>query len=215
MVISDITGVVGPDTFERPIYAGNAMQTVQSTDAKKVVTVRGASFEATGEQAPAPIETAGAGRRPRRSRPGSRTRSRRPTGRSSTSARIVVSGGRGVGSEENFAHHREARRQARRRGRRLPRGGRLRLRAERLAGRPDRQGGGARALHRRRHLRRDPAPRRHEGLARSSSRSTRTRRRRSSRSPTTASSATSSRSCRSSRRSSAPEPPLSAGALRP
>ena len=54
MVISEITGVVGPDTFERPIYAGNAIQTVQSSDAKKVVTVRGASFAATGEQAPGP-----------------------------------------------------------------------------------------------------------------------------------------------------------------
>ncbi len=58
MVISDITGVVGPDTFERPIYAGNAIQTVRSADPKKVVTVRGASFAATGEQAPCPIETA-------------------------------------------------------------------------------------------------------------------------------------------------------------
>ena len=83
MVISDITGVVGPDTFERPIYAGNAIQTVQSSDPKKVVTVRGASFAATGEQAPAPIETAPRRRRSRRSRPGSRTRSRPPTGPSS------------------------------------------------------------------------------------------------------------------------------------
>ena len=64
MVISEITGVVAPDTFERPIYAGNAIQTVQSADAKKVVTVRGASFEATGEQAPGPIETAGGGADP-------------------------------------------------------------------------------------------------------------------------------------------------------
>ena len=79
-----------------------------------------------------------------------------------------------------------------------PRRRRRRLRAERLPGRPDRQGGRARALHRRRHLRRHPASRRHEGLARSSSPSTRTTRRRSSRSPTTASSPICSRRCRSS-----------------
>jgi electron transfer flavoprotein alpha subunit len=102
MVISDITGVVGPDTFERPIYAGNAIQTVQSSDPKKVITVRGASFAATGAQAPAPIETG-----PAAADPGVSSwvedkvaRSDRPE---LTSARIVVSGGRGVGSEENFA----------------------------------------------------------------------------------------------------------------
>jgi electron transfer flavoprotein alpha subunit len=102
MVISEITGVVGPDTFERPIYAGNAIQTVKSADAKKVITVRGASFAATGEQAPCPIETA-----PAAADPGVSAwvadrvaASDRPE---LTSARIVVSGGRGVGSEENFA----------------------------------------------------------------------------------------------------------------
>ncbi len=102
MVISEITGVVGPDTFERPIYAGNAIQTVQSSDAKKVLTVRGASFDAAGEQAPAPIEAADAAGDPGTSswiedRVAS---SDRPE---LASARIVVSGGRGVGSEENFA----------------------------------------------------------------------------------------------------------------
>ncbi len=83
MVISEITAVIAPDTFERPIYAGNAVQTVQSTDATKVVTVRGASFAAAAEQAPAPIETARAWRPPPipASPPGSRTRSRPPTGR--------------------------------------------------------------------------------------------------------------------------------------
>jgi electron transfer flavoprotein alpha subunit len=101
MVISDIVGVGGPDTFDRPIYAGNAIQTVQSTDAKKVITVRGAGFEAAGEQAPCPIETAGAA-----SDPGLSSwvadrvaASDRPE---LASAKIVVSGGRGVGSEENF-----------------------------------------------------------------------------------------------------------------
>jgi electron transfer flavoprotein alpha subunit len=101
MVLSDITGVVASDTFERPIYAGNAIQTVRSKDPKKVVTARSASFAATGEQAAAPIETAGAG-----ADAGLSTwvedkvaASDRPE---LTSAKIVVSGGRGVGSEENF-----------------------------------------------------------------------------------------------------------------
>jgi electron transfer flavoprotein alpha subunit len=102
MVISDIIGVSGPDTFERPIYAGNAIQTVQSSDPKKVVTVRGASFEATGEQAPCPIETADAAADPGVSAwvEDKVATSDRPE---LASARIVVSGGRGLGSEENFA----------------------------------------------------------------------------------------------------------------
>ena len=102
MVISDITGVVSADTFERPIYAGNALQTVQSSDPKKVVTVRGASFAAAGEQAPAPVETAAATADPGVSAwiEDKVAASDRPE---LTSARIVVSGGRGVGSEENFA----------------------------------------------------------------------------------------------------------------
>jgi electron transfer flavoprotein alpha subunit len=101
MVISEITGVVAPDTFERPIYAGNAIQTVRSGDAKKVVTVRGASFAATGEQAAAPIETLSAPADAGRSAwvEDKVAASDRPE---LTSARIVVSGGRGVGSEENF-----------------------------------------------------------------------------------------------------------------
>ena len=70
MVISDATAVVDANTFERPIYAGNAIQTVKSLDAKKVITFRGATFDAAPEL---------------------------------TSAGVVVSGGRGVGSEEDFA----------------------------------------------------------------------------------------------------------------
>jgi electron transfer flavoprotein alpha subunit len=99
--VSDIIGVKSADTFERPIYAGNAIQTVQSTDAKKVVTVRTASFAAAGEGGSAAIEAVAA--------PG-------PVGISSwernelsktdrpelASAKIVVSGGRGMGSSENF-----------------------------------------------------------------------------------------------------------------
>src|SRR5439155_22100021 len=57
MQISDITKVVAPDTFERPIYAGNAVQTVRSRDAKRVITVRTAAFQATGAGGSAPIET--------------------------------------------------------------------------------------------------------------------------------------------------------------
>src|SRR3954466_15953863 len=56
MQVSDITKVVAPDTFERPIYAGNAIQTVQATDAKKVITVRTAAFPAAGEGGSASIE---------------------------------------------------------------------------------------------------------------------------------------------------------------
>ena len=54
MQISDVIKVVAPDTFERPIYAGNAIQTVRSRDAKKVITVRTAAFQATGEGGAAP-----------------------------------------------------------------------------------------------------------------------------------------------------------------
>src|SRR6266699_2270836 len=57
MQISDVIKVVAPDTFERPIYAGNAIETVKSTDAKKVLTVRGTAFKAAAAQPPAPIET--------------------------------------------------------------------------------------------------------------------------------------------------------------
>ncbi|MBP7001510.1 FAD-binding protein [Amaricoccus sp.] len=101
MVISDVTGVVGPDTFERPIYAGNAVQTVQSADAKKVMTVRGTAFEPAGAQAAAPVETAAAPADAGLSAwvEDKVATSDRPE---LTSAKIVVSGGRGVGSEENF-----------------------------------------------------------------------------------------------------------------
>ncbi|MGD9919594.1 MAG: electron transfer flavoprotein subunit alpha/FixB family protein, partial [Paenirhodobacter sp.] len=95
-------GVVDADTFERPIYAGNAIQTVKSADKVKVMTVRTTAFEAAGAGAPAPIEAAASA--------GDKglsawiedkvATSDRPE---LTSAKIVVSGGRGVGSEENFA----------------------------------------------------------------------------------------------------------------
>ena len=100
MVISDVTAVVDGSTFERPIYAGNAVQTVKSSDAKKVFTVRTAAFTAVGTGGSAPVEAVSG-----------------PTGGGSTwvedrvaasdrpeltSAKIVVSGGRGVGSKESF-----------------------------------------------------------------------------------------------------------------
>ena len=102
MVISDVSGVVDADTFERPIYAGNAIQTVKSSDAKKVVTIRTSSFDPAGTGNSAPVETMGAAGDPGLSQwvEDKVEDSDRPE---LTSAKIVVSGGRGVGSEENFA----------------------------------------------------------------------------------------------------------------
>ncbi len=82
MQISDITKVLGPKTFERPIYAGNAIQTVESTDPKIVVTVRTASFGATGQGGSAPIEPVAAAVAIPAFRPSSARRWRGPTGRS-------------------------------------------------------------------------------------------------------------------------------------
>ncbi|NNK65202.1 MAG: electron transfer flavoprotein subunit alpha/FixB family protein [Rhodobacteraceae bacterium] len=102
MVISDVSGVVDATTFERPIYAGNAIQTVQSADAKKVVSVRVSSFDAAGSGNSAPVETISASDNPGLSEwvEDKVAESDRPE---LTSAGIVVSGGRGVGSEEQFA----------------------------------------------------------------------------------------------------------------
>lgn len=102
MVISDITAVKSGDTFERPIYAGNAIQTVTSSDAKKVFTVRTAAFDAAGDGGSASVDKIGAADNPGLSEwvEDKVEASDRPE---LTSAKIVVSGGRGVGSEENFA----------------------------------------------------------------------------------------------------------------
>ncbi|WP_457649814.1 electron transfer flavoprotein subunit alpha/FixB family protein [Profundibacter sp.] len=102
MVITDISGVVDGDTFERPIYAGNAIQTVKSTDGKKVLTVRTTTFDAAGEGGSAPVEAAPAVANPGLSEwvEDKVAESDRPE---LTSAGIVVSGGRGVGSEDDFA----------------------------------------------------------------------------------------------------------------
>ncbi|WP_170476922.1 electron transfer flavoprotein subunit alpha/FixB family protein [Ruegeria arenilitoris] len=101
MVISDASGVVDGSTFERPIYAGNAIQTVKSNDAKKVVTIRTASFDAAGEGGSASVETISVGANPGLSEwvEDKVAESDRPE---LTSAGVVVSGGRGVGSEEDF-----------------------------------------------------------------------------------------------------------------
>lgn len=101
MVISDVSAVVDADTFERPIYAGNAMQTVKSSDATKVVTLRTSTFDAAGEGGSASVETAaGAGDKGLSAWVEDKVaESDRPE---LTSAKIVVSGGRGVGSEADF-----------------------------------------------------------------------------------------------------------------
>ena len=102
MVISEITAVISPDTFERPIYAGNAVQTVTSSDAKKIGTIRTATFEAAGTGGPAPVEMIASAGNPGLSQwiADKVASSDRPE---LTSASIVVSGGRGVGSQESFA----------------------------------------------------------------------------------------------------------------
>ncbi len=99
--ISDITKVISADTFERPIYAGNAIQTVKSGDAKKLVTVRTASFAETAQGGSAKIEAVAA-----TANPGTSTfvsqeivKSDRPE---LSAAKIVVSGGRALASAENF-----------------------------------------------------------------------------------------------------------------
>jgi len=85
MQISDVSKIVAPDTFERPVYAGNAVQTVKSKDAKKVLTVRTSTFQATGEGGTvAPVENVTAVADP---------------------AKIIISGGRAMQSRDNFAKY--------------------------------------------------------------------------------------------------------------
>jgi electron transfer flavoprotein alpha subunit len=101
-VISDISGVVDADTFVRPIYAGNALATVKSSDAKKVLTVRAASFDpAAAEGGNAAIETVTVPGTEQKSKYiGSElSKSERPE---LTAAKIIVSGGRGMQNGENF-----------------------------------------------------------------------------------------------------------------
>src|SRR5215831_14361645 len=104
MQISDITKVVAPDTFERPIYAGNAIQTVKSGDAKKVITVRTSTFQATGEGGSAGVENVTAAADPGLSSfvGEELSKSDRPE---LTSAKIIISGGRAMQSRENFTKY--------------------------------------------------------------------------------------------------------------
>ena len=99
--ISDIVGVIAEDTFVRPIYAGNALATVVSSDAKKVITVRSTAFDPVADGASAAIENAvGADAGNKSSLVGRElTKSERPE---LGAAKVVVSGGRGLGSGENF-----------------------------------------------------------------------------------------------------------------
>ena len=100
--VSDITKVVSADTFERPIYAGNAIATVQSQDATKVITVRTTGFDAAASTgASAAVETVQAGDASAKSRfVGSEiAKSDRPE---LTAAKVIVSGGRALGSKEKF-----------------------------------------------------------------------------------------------------------------
>jgi electron transfer flavoprotein alpha subunit len=101
MQVSEVIKVVAPDTFERPIYAGNAIQTVQSGDAKKVITVRTTAFPAVGAAGSAPIEAVDAP-----PAVGLSTFEKAEVQKSDrpelTAAKIVISGGRGLQSGENF-----------------------------------------------------------------------------------------------------------------
>ncbi len=103
MQISDIISVESDDTFKRPIYAGNAIQTVQSTDTKKVITVRTTAFKAANSEGGSssvenitPSDSAGISSFVK----AELSKSDRPE---LTSAKIIISGGRGMGSGENFA----------------------------------------------------------------------------------------------------------------
>lgn len=99
--LSDVIEIVTPNTFKRPIYAGNAIETVQSGDKQKIITIRPSSFEAAGTGGSAIIKAVEAGAlQPLTTLIDYRkTASKRPD---LTAARIVISGGRGVGSAENF-----------------------------------------------------------------------------------------------------------------
>jgi len=104
MQISDVIKVVAPDTFERPIYAGNAILTVRSQEKKRVITVRTAAFQATGEGGSALIEPAAAAADPGLSGfvGEELSKSERPE---LTSAKIIISGGRAMQNRDNFTKY--------------------------------------------------------------------------------------------------------------
>ncbi len=101
--VSDVSAILAPDTFEHPIYAGNAIETVRSLGGKKILTIRTTAFAAAGAaESPAPVEAISAAACPALSEYVGEelTRSDRPE---LTAARVVISGGRGMQSGENFA----------------------------------------------------------------------------------------------------------------
>ena len=102
--ISDVSKIASADTFERPVYAGNAIQTVKSKDSKKVLTIRSAAFQATGEGGSAVIENVAAAADPGISSfvGEELSKSDRPE---LTSAKIIISGGRAMQSRDNFAKY--------------------------------------------------------------------------------------------------------------
>jgi electron transfer flavoprotein alpha subunit len=104
MQVSEIVKVIAPDTFERLIYAGNAVQTVRSKDKIKVITVRTSTFQATPEGGSAPVEAVAAAADPGISAfvGEELSRSERPE---LTSAKIIISGGRAMQSRENFTKY--------------------------------------------------------------------------------------------------------------
>ncbi|MBS1039918.1 FAD-binding protein [Gluconobacter cerinus] len=101
MILSDVTAVKDAETFDRPVYAGNAIQTVQSSDPVKVFTIRTAAFSAVGEGGSASVENVSVPADPGLSSwvEDKAVESERPE---LTAAKNIVSGGRGVGSKENF-----------------------------------------------------------------------------------------------------------------
>ena len=101
MQVSDVMEVLSADTFLRPIYAGNAIQKVQATDAKKILTIRTASFDAAGEGGNAAVEAVAAAGDPGLTAfvGNALSDNDRPE---LTSARIIISGGRALGSQEKF-----------------------------------------------------------------------------------------------------------------
>jgi electron transfer flavoprotein alpha subunit len=104
MQVSEVSKVLAPDTFERPTYAGNAIQTVKSKDAKKVITVRTSTFQAAGEGGSAAVETVAAAADPAISSfvGEELSKSERPE---LTSAKVIISGGRAMQSRDNFTKY--------------------------------------------------------------------------------------------------------------
>ena len=199
-LLVDAVGVNGDGVIDQSIFGGAFIGEVQVREGRA-----GRSRSARARSRPS-RPRARRPRRPSRSPPPTPAKSTKITGVEPvtggdrpelTEASIVVSGGRGVGSRGEVRRRREAGRLARRGCRRVACRCRLRLLPGAVPGRPDRQDRVAAAVHRARHLRRDPAPRRHADVEDDHRRQQGRRRRRSSRSPTSASSAT----CSTSRRS--------------